>query len=364
MKGAPFAVLLALGLGGCSMLPEQVPQPLAGVPSVVASAETEPVDSPEDAADDPAIWFDASNPAASLIVGSQKKYGVLLYDLGGKLLQSIPAGRINNVDLRDGFTLAGQRVAIVAGSNRSDQSLDLWALDPSTRRLRDVAEGALPLGLADPYGLCLYRSARDGSVQVIVNDKDGRVQQWRLVERPGGRVGIEKLREFRLASQPEGCVADDAAGQLYLGEEAHGVWRYPAEATSSQAPVLVDHTGAGGQLVADVEGLSLWLGPGTSGYLVVSVQGEHAYAVYERNAPNRFLGKFAIVDDPARGIDGVQETDGLDVTSANLGAPYDRGLLVVQDGFNTLPAANQNFKLVPFGRVLDALNLPGDASPR
>ena len=357
MKALVLPSVLLLGLCGCVLLAEKVPSAPAGLPSVHAVAETEPVNSPDDAADDPAIWVDTANPSRSLIIASQKKYGVLVYDLEGRLLQSLPAGRINNVDLRDGFVLSGQRVAIIAGSNRSDQSLDLWALDPVTRQLRDVADGPLALGLADPYGLCLYRDVGDDSVQVIVNDKDGRVQQWKLVPRSNGRVGIEKLREFRTASQPEGCVADDAAGLLYLGEEAHGIWRHAADASSTQAPVLVDHTGAGGQLVADVEGMSLWQGENGTGYLIVSVQGEHAYAVYDRVPPNRYLGKFAIVDDPDSGIDGAQETDGLDVTSFNLGAPYEQGLLVVQDGYNTHPGANQNFKLVAFGSVLRALNL-------
>jgi 3-phytase len=362
MRLAVGLICVLAGLSACTKRSATVPVPNANLPAVHASAETEPVDSTGDAADDPAIWVDAANPSASLIVGSQKKYGVLLYDLSGKLLQSIPAGRINNVDLRDGFLLAGKPVAIVAGSNRSDQSLDLWALDPTTRRLSDVADGALPLGLADPYGLCLYRSARDSSVQVIVNDKDGRVQQWKLRARDNGRVGIEKLREFRLDSQPEGCVADDAAGVLYVGEEKRGVWRMPAEADSREAPTLLDRTGTGGHLVADVEGMALWIGADDQGFLVVSSQGEHAYAVYERRPPNRYLGKFAIVDDPVVGIDGSQETDGLDITSIKLGAVYDQGLLVVQDGYNTKPVANQNFKLVSFGRVIEALKLPAATS--
>ncbi|PUE89695.1 3-phytase, partial [Xanthomonas hortorum pv. hederae] len=34
---------------------------------IAASAETDPVDSTSDAADDPAIWRNAANPAASLV---------------------------------------------------------------------------------------------------------------------------------------------------------------------------------------------------------------------------------------------------------------------------------------------------------
>lgn len=350
-----------LAIGGCAWFAEPVPAPRADVPAVSAVAETQPVASADDAADDPAIWADPADPTASLIVGTDKQRGIVLYDLRGRALHRLDAGRINNVDLREGFLLQGKTVVLAAGSNRSDGSLDLWVLDPKGRTLREVSDGVLPLGMPDPYGLCMYRSARDGSVQIIVNDKDGRVQQWRTIERAAGKVGIEKLREFRLDSQPEGCVADDALGLLYLGEEARGVWRLPAEASEQVAPVLVDHTGVGGHLVADVEGMSLWVAAGDAGFLVVSSQGEHAYAVYDRAIPNRYRGTFAIVDDAAAGIDGAQETDGLDISSIAARAASDRGILVVQDGFNTRPDAHQNFKIVPFARVIDVLGLePSD----
>lgn len=358
MRRALFAGLLLSGLGGCALLAGPVPFPDPHLPAVHAVAETEPVNTDGDAADDPAVWVDRRDPARSLIVASQKRYGVLLYDLKGKLLQSLPAGRINNVDLRDGFVLDGREVALVAGSNRSDASLDLWVLDPDARALRDVADGVLALGLHDPYGLCLYRSPRSGDTQVFVNDKDGRVQQWRLVARANGRVGIEKLREFRLDTQPEGCAADDTGATLFLGEEGRGVWVLGAEpGDDANTRTLIDHTGTGGQLVADVEGMSLLRAADGAGYLVVSSQGEHAYAVYDRSAPHRYRGKFAITDDLAAGIDGAQETDGLDLVSADLGGVYTRGLLVVQDGYNTLPAANQNFKLVPWSAVEKRLSL-------
>ena len=40
---------------------------------------------------------------------------------------------------------------------------------------------------------------------------------------------------------------------------------------------------------------------------------------------------------------------------------YPDGLLVVQDGFNTLPADNQNFKLVSWEQVMQAIKgMPED----
>ena len=62
-------------------------------------------------------------------------------------------------------------------------------------------------------------------------------------------------------------------------------------------------------------------------------------------------------EDAARGIDGVSETDGLEVTSANLGGPWSQGMLVVQDGRKRMPEATQNFKFVPWSEVARALGL-------
>ena len=57
------------------------------------------------------------------------------------------------------------------------------------------------------------------------------------------------------------------------------------------------------------------------------------------------------------GIDGASETDGLEVTSANLGGPWSQGLLVVQDGRKRMPESTQNFKLVPWADIARALGL-------
>ena len=52
------------------------------------------------------------------------------------------------------------------------------------------------------------------------------------------------------------------------------------------------------------------------------------------------------------------ETDGLEVTSANLGGPWSKGMLVVQDGRKRMPERAQNFKYIPWTEVAKALHLP------
>ena len=319
-----------------------------------AQLETPPVASSGDAADDAAIWVDARRPERSVIIATDKRQGLYVYDLEGKPLQALADGRMNNVDVRDGFLLDGESVTVVAATNRTNGSIALYKLDTASRQLSSIADGVLESGLSDLYGLCMYRS-RSGAVYVIAsNEDDGKVRQWRLVER-SRRVGLELVRELTVGSQAEGCVADDESGGLYVAEEDVGLWRYSAEPDGGSARTSIDRV-AGGNLAADVEGVAIYYAADGKGFLIASSQGENKYAVYRREGANEYVGKFAIVANE-RGVDGVSDTDGLDVTSAALGPRFPAGLLVVQDGENGSPSANQNFKYLSWRDVESVLQL-------
>src|SRR5262249_18029341 len=63
-----------------------------------AFVETEAVPSDGDAADDPAIWVHPGDPTRSLILGTDKKGGLNVFDLEGRRLQIVSHGsRPNNV---------------------------------------------------------------------------------------------------------------------------------------------------------------------------------------------------------------------------------------------------------------------------
>lgn len=338
MRALPFLLLVVLI--GCDRRVDY--------PGVSASVETEPVISAGDAADDPAIWVNPFDAEASLILGTDKRRGLAVYDLQGKERQFIERGRLNNVDVRGGIALRDGKTALAAATNRTETSLDVFEVSTDGHVTFLFAQ---PLELEEPYGTCMMRTA-DGDAHVFVNDKNGAYQQWQLTE--SGQFAPRMVGEFAVSSQPEGCVVDDLTGMLYVGEEARGVWAMPADAARAGEMRLVDDVSEG-HLVADVEGMGLYRDGAERTYLVVSSQGDDSFAVYHVEDDHRYVGSFRVRDHPQLAVDGTEETDGLAVTSVALGGAFPRGLLVVQDGDNTRPKANQNFKLIDWRGVAAVL---------
>ncbi len=360
--GPGYKLVSIAALTDALKLPAGAPQDPRAVapprlPAVMAVVETVPVISPGDAADDPAIWADPVNPANSLVIGTDKKAGLNVYDMQGRLIQHLPDGKMNNVDLREGFMLGGQPVVLVTASDRTNKSVAIYRLDTQARRLINVADGVQPTEQGDPYGHCMYRSARTGKTYVFINDSNGEKRQWELVDAGNGRVRAVRVRDFAFSTQVEGCVADDDAGKLYVAEEDVGLWSLSAEPDGGSAMTMLARITENPALKDDLEGVGLYdLGDGR-GYLVVSSQGNDSYAVFRREGDQAYLGSFIVVADGMRGIDGVSETDGLDVSSRNLGPGFEHGALVAQDGRNVLPGDTQNFKYVPWKSIADALGL-------
>jgi 3-phytase len=350
------AVTDALGLkAGVAQDPRH--RPASSLPTVTALVETVPVASVGDAADDPVIWANPGDPSRSLVVATDKKAGMYVYDMHGKVTDFRADGKMNTTDLREGFMLGGKPAILVTASDRTHKTIAIYRLDPATRKLVDVADGPQATGLEDPYGLCMYRSARSGKTYVFINSPEGLVRQWELRDAGNGRVRAVQVRDFRMHSQAEGCVADDANGMLYINEEDVATWRLGAEPDGGDAMTAIGRVDGNPALKDDLEGIAIYdLGDG-HGYIVLSSQGNNTYAVYRRDGDHAYLGSFAVVADGARGIDGASETDGLDVSSRNLGPGFGHGAMVTQDGHDVLPAQTQNYKYVPWESIARALHL-------
>jgi 3-phytase len=337
--------------------------PVDDVTIVSATVETAPVPDSGDAADDPAVWVHPTTPALSVIIGTDKQAGggLGVYDLSGAELQYLPAGKLNNVDLRDDFTLAGSAVPLVTAGNRTDNTIAIFALDPATRQLRDVA--ARKITTLVTYGSCMYKSPVSGKFYYFVDDKEGHIEQWELFE-SSGKVDATKVRDLhQLGSQPEACAVDDEAKALFVGEEAKGVWRFDAEPDVTSGPgydgVLIASTDPGGHLVRDVEGVAIAKTSATAGYIFVSNQGVSTYSVFERQPPHAYVKTFRVERGSAC-VDAVTGSDGIEVSTANLGPAFPHGAFVTQDDSND--GLSQNFKLVPLEQILGGAPVVDDSA--
>ena len=320
-----------------------------GIVNVTAEVETDPVENYGDAADDPAIWVNLFSPKQSRVIGTDKKGALNSYDLSGKLLQSLPIGRVNNVDVGYGVTVKqiqasksdASTIDIAVASNRSNNSLSVFEID----KRGDMAHiGDISTTLGDIYGLCMFVTG--GIAQVFANDTSGRFERYDVSITTAKNVEGRLTQSFSLPSQPEGCVVNINTNTAYLGEEGAGIWALDVSNNNEEPRFIAE---LASPVEADIEGLALFDVDGQT-YLIASSQGNNSYAIYQtlNNSPYKlnFIGLIEIIADKARQIDGASETDGLDVTNANLGGRFTDGLWVVQDGRNVMPSQTQNFKLV------------------
>jgi len=351
------AVLLLLIIRSGKIAEELI---LNSIPGVTAQFETLPVPQPaeDDAADDPAIWINSANPDSSRIIGTDKKGGLAVYDLKGNQLFYYPDGLMNNADIRYGFVLNGDTIDIMAVSNRTDNTISLYRINKNGS-LEKVHKRQIITELKDEvYGLCMYKSPVSGRFYVFMNNKFGVIEQWELFA-DADKIDGKIVRKLKVPTQVEGMTSDDELAVLFVGEEDAGIWKFKAEPDASSKGALIPKSGEKDNeyLKYDIEGMAIYLLPEGKGYLVASSQGNDTYAVFRREEPNDYIGSFRVIDGI---VDGVQITDGLDVTSRPLGTSFSGGLMVAQDGTNMEgdKQAAQNFKLISWESIAALFSPP------
>ncbi|MEH1941486.1 MAG: phytase [Nostoc sp.] len=339
-------------------------------------------------ADDPAIYVNATNSADSLVLTSVKNAGLRVYDLSGNLLQTVNPGgiRYNNIDLQYGFKLGNQSVDIAVASDRQNDKLAIFKINPNPttpgQYLEDITDSNIAtIFQASPfeppysastrssYGVTLYRSPVTNDYYVFTSRRQtGDIAQFKLIDKGNGKIGAELVREFTIPSpttegrspQTEGMVVDQETGFLYIAQEDVGIWKFQAEPDGGTTGKLIDGVRfeGGSHLTDDAEGLTIYYGKNGTGYLLASSQGDSTFVAYTREGNNEYVGNFAIGNNGS--IDSVQESDGADVINVPLGTNFPFGLFVTQDGSNE-PAktidgenVNSNFKLVPWENITNA----------
>ena len=300
---------------------------------VQATVETPPVKCDsigDDSADDPAFWYNNSNPAKTVVFGSNKKGGIHSYDLDGKELQFVQCGQINNIDVRQGIvTTSGKTIDIIAGSNRSDNSISFFILDKNGW-INPKNEFKMLLGDYVPYGFCLQKT-KYNKLYAYVNDKNGIIYQIKVDFDENGISDKDIVRILKVPTQPEGMVVDDEDEMLYIGEEQKGIHYISTLPNSGvETRILKGSSTVNNKLITyDIEGLTLFQKDRRK-YLVASIQGNFSYAIFDLKK-KKYLTSFKIVDGK---YDAVEETDGIDILQKPLNKKFPEGVFCVQDGFN------------------------------
>jgi 3-phytase len=295
-------------------------------------------------ADDCAIWLHPTDPAKSLIIGNDKdpdeKSGLHVYDLEGNELQFLPLGEASNVDVRKGMDLDGKSVDICVAVERFRRVPRVYVIAPESRNLRCVnADWGSYVRKNRPYGLALYKRPTDGAVFAFVSKLEkADIQQYRLVDNGTGRIAFRPVRQFggsAMRTHVEGMVADDELGFLYASDEENAILKFRADPEASGEPVAIFARGDG--IDGDREGIAIYKTSPTTGYLLVSSQGNSTVKIYQREGDNKFLKTIDTV--------GAYRTDGLDVTSHPLGKRFPHGLLVCHD------SRDDNFAAYPWEAI-------------
>lgn len=326
--------------------------------------------------DDPAIWIHPTTPSQSLIIGANKNWGIYSYNLDGTLQQHVTplSGKTqyNNVDIRYGFPLNGERIdiAVVTQRTSTPYTLDIYKINPTTRQLTDIT-GATGLAGIEPYGLGLYHDPASDKFYAFVTSGNSphHVRQFELTDGGNGKVNTTLVRTItNVTNLAEGVVADDVKGVVYISQEDEGIFKYEAAPTAVQTRTTVALVGSNG-LTADVEGLAIY--PtipshcnGSSGYLIASSQGNATFHLFSRDGDNAFLNAFAVGDNAAAGVDGLSGTDGIDVTNVALGPLFPNGFFIGHDDVDTDPDGqdHENFKMVAWENLATGGNLCVDTS--
>jgi len=316
--------------------------------------ETESVTSLGDAADDPAIWFNELNPTESLIFGTDKRKGIHVYDIYGNELAFGKLGATNNIDLR----VINEDVHLVV-SNRTLSTLDYWIFpeenlfdyfktNASEPFSEDVIHHHLKANM-NVYGVCM--GIIDGKPYAALTEEEGpTIQLWDLTSKQvinSLDITADETNVPKSGNEAEGCVFDDENKHLLISREGAKGYLKAFKSDSLDMISVVDSRD--GNIVGDPEGVAIYKTSENGGYIILSSQGGNEFNLYDRQNLT-FIDKFE--------INGVEDTDGLDVTNQPIEGIFPNGFLVVQDGRN-LPS-NQNFKIISMEEVLKKkLSLPG-----
>lgn len=297
--------------------------------------------------DDPAVWVHPSDPARSLIIGTNKVKApagaLVVFGLDGKIRQTVAGlDRPNNIDIEYGLPLKTGTVDIAVAAERLRHQLRVFRVTESG--LEDITSSGNTRVFADrageeaaPMGVALYRRPADGAVFAMVAPKagprSGYLAQYRLEDDGSGRVKAIWVRyfgSFSGAGEIEAVAVDDAAGYVYYADEGNGIHKYRADPAHPEASAELAHFARAG-FRGDREGIAIYTRADGTGFLVCTDQIERnsEYRLYPREGePGRPHDHDRLVKVVRGGADG---TDGLEIVSRPVGPAFPTGMMIAMN---------------------------------
>lgn len=284
--------------------------------------------------DDPAIWINYKNPAASLILGTDKddfNGGIYVFDLQGRIdsvRSKVGLKRMNNVDIIQNVPWKKGTIDLAVATERGENQLRIYEL-PS---MRPIDGGGIPVFIGEkeraPMGIALYKRKSDGVLFAIVGRKNGPsgtyLWQYKLVPNKKGIVEATVVRKFGKYSgfkEIESIAVDTLYQHIYYSDEQIGIRKYHADPKKGdQELALFGKT----LFKEDNEGISFYHLTDSTGYILVSDQGANQFQVFslEGSSTNphehRHVGTIPVT---------AQESDGSDCTAFPLPG-FEKGLFV------------------------------------
>lgn len=331
MKNQLFFFLL-FGLASCGSPSPESPQASGG--PIAPVLKTEPV---QFDTDDPAIWYNAADPAQSLVLGTDKEIGGGLYIFGmnGQIIDSLTVRGLsypNNVDVEYGVRLSDSTQTDIAvtverplGLVRIFSLPDMQPLDGGGLPVFEMETDSL---MRLPMGVALYQQPGTSETHLILSRKQGPTDgnylaQYAILPADSNQLRLELLRQFGQfsggESEIEAIMVDDALGYIYYADEMKGIRKYYADPKKGKEELALFGTTG---FEEDREGIALWPVSDTSGYLIVSNQQDLSFNVYGRNPAghqHELLTNWKL---------STVETDGCELLARPLGERFPEGVFV------------------------------------
>lgn len=310
--------------------------------------------------DDPAIWISASDPAQSLVLGTDKDADGALYvfDLQGRIQHDkVVRGllRPNNVDIAYGVQLGGERVDVAVVSERYAHRLRIFRLPD----MAPVDGGGIPVfegeRARDVMGIALYTRPSDGALFAFVSrseafaPQEGYLHQYRLVDDGTGRlrgVFTRALGTWSGRKEIEAIAVDGALGYVYYSDEGYGVRKYHADPLAEDADVQLAEFGHD-DFAEDHEGISIYARPDGTGYIIVSDQQSNRFNIYAREGTKGDPHRHELL---ASVLLSTEESDGSELVTQSLPG-FEGGLFVAM-------STDRTFHYYSLRDLLRAAGLP------